>query len=70
MTTPIALAKLGWFLMEARQHQSGRQKDVIMISPPNQGTKLWGSEALNLGSRFWVGFGVMALQIFRTQNRF
>ncbi|KAL3138636.1 hypothetical protein ABBQ32_006397 [Trebouxia sp. C0010 RCD-2024] len=36
LTTPIALAKLGWFLMEARQHQSGRHKDVIMISPPDQ----------------------------------
>ncbi|KAL3155460.1 hypothetical protein ABBQ38_011016 [Trebouxia sp. C0009 RCD-2024] len=36
LTTPIALAKLGWFLMDARQHQSGRHKDVIMISPPDQ----------------------------------
>lgn len=43
LTTPIALAKLGWFLMDARQHQSGRHKDVIMISPPDQGTMLWGS---------------------------
>lgn len=38
MTSPVALTKLGWFLMEARQHQSSRHKDVIMISPPNQGT--------------------------------
>ena len=38
MTSPTALAKLGWFLMEARQHQTSRHKDVIMVSPPNQGT--------------------------------
>ena len=37
MTSPTALAKLGWFLMEARQHQTNRHKDVIMVSPPNQG---------------------------------
>ena len=37
MTSPVALARLGWFLMEARQHQSTRHKDVVMISPPNQG---------------------------------
>ncbi|DBB00209.1 hypothetical protein WJX77_012186 [Trebouxia sp. C0004] len=35
MTSPTALAKLGWFLMEARQHQTNRHKDVIMVSPPN-----------------------------------
>ena len=40
MTSPTALAKLGWFLMEARQHQTSRHKDVIMVSPPNQG-KPW-----------------------------
>lgn len=41
MTSPIALSKLGWFLMEARQHQTTRHKDVIMVSPPNQGTLLF-----------------------------
>ena len=37
LTSPTALAKLGCFLMEARQHQTRRHKDVIMISPPDQG---------------------------------
>ena len=35
MTSPTVLAKLGWFLMEARRHQLNRFKDVIMIGPPN-----------------------------------
>ena len=38
MTNPTALAKLGWFLMEARHKQGRAQKDCIMISPPNHGT--------------------------------
>ena len=37
MTNPTALAKLGWFLMEARHKQGRAEKDCIMISPPNHG---------------------------------
>lgn len=35
MTSPTVLARLGWFLMEARGRQANKTKDVIMISPPN-----------------------------------
>lgn len=35
LTNPTALAKLGWFLMEARHKQGRAQKDCIMIGPPN-----------------------------------
>ena len=35
MTSPTVLAKLGWFLMEARGRQINKLKDVVMISPPN-----------------------------------
>lgn len=37
LTSPTALAKLGYFLLEARRYQSSKTKDVIMVSPPNRG---------------------------------